>query len=197
MKKNKEQMKKSFIKLILRIFILLLWFMILTIFLITLACTIMHKNNLSFCDYKVYIMATDAHSNIAKEGDVVIAKEYKLNEISTGDKIVYYNQSNNETLYFCGEVVNIKQQNNIIKMINIGNGNDNIQYQFEESMVEGKVVVVINKLGYIIEFLRTPLGITLFVIITICVFAILRINLEKKAKEKNIQDTEEKHRTSN
>lgn len=53
--------------------------------------------------------------------------------------------------------------------------NDGIKYQFEESEIEGKVVYSIHKVGNIITFLRTPIGIIFFILFIICLFILLRM----------------------
>ena len=46
--------------------------------------------------------------------------------------------------------------------------------EFSEDEVEGKILYTIPKLGSIISFLRTPVGIIIFSIFTICVFLLLK-----------------------
>ena len=102
-----------------------------------------------------------------------------------GDKVVY----GGNKFYYCDDVVETKKVNTVYKIIIAEK--EGVKYQFEESEIEGKVVKTIPNLGNIVLFLRTPLGIILYIVFTICVFILLRILLLRRKdedKSNNIED---------
>ena len=190
MEKKDEQKKKKVIKLILQIIIILFSLALLLITLFTLACTVKHKDNLSFGKYKFYIMRTDAQPEIANLGDLVIVKQYQKEDIKVGEDIVYSGSSDNK-FYHTNRIIKTKQQNAIMKLIIAER--DGVQYKFSESDVEGRIVNKIPKLGSIIIFLRTPLGTILFLLFVICLFILLRtLFIPRKEDEEDDERNAEK-----
>ena len=155
-------------KIITQLIAVALFLFVLIMSLITLFSTV-RANNLAFLKYRFYIMESESEPEVAKEGDLVIVKQIEKGNIQPGDYVVY----GGEQYYYCDEVVEIKKQNIVTKLI-IAEKNG-IKYQFSEDEVSGKVVKSIYKLGRIAKFQRTPIGITIFILFVICVFALLRI----------------------
>lgn len=182
---EKYKRKENKIKTSARITIILtLLVLMLTIMLITLFST-MFASNLAFLKYKFYIMDTDSQPDIAEKGDLVIAKRSLPGQVVKGDKVVY----GGNKFYYCDDVVETKKVNTVYKIIIAEK--EGVKYQFEESEIEGKVVKTIPNLGNIVLFLRTPLGIILYIVFTICVFILLRILLLRRKdedKSNNIED---------
>ena len=182
---EKYKRKENKIKTSARITIILtLLVLMLTILLITLFST-MFASNLAFLKYKFYIMDTDSQPDIAEKGDLVIAKRSLPGQVVKGDKVVY----GGNKFYYCDDVVETKKVNTVYKIIIAEK--EGVKYQFEESEIEGKVVKTIPNLGNIVLFLRTPLGIILYIVFTICVFILLRILLLRRKdedKSNNIED---------
>ncbi len=177
---NKNIIKKN----ITQIIEVVLFVFILVISLITLASTVKYSN-LSFLRYRFYIMRSDANPEIAKNGDFVISKRVKIGEIKEGDYIVY----GDGEYYYCDEVVEMKNNGNVIKTV-IAEKNG-IQYQFSETQINSKVVKVIPEKGNIISFLRSVLGMVLYAAVVICVFILLRFLLINKKTEEKIKNTSE------
>lgn len=183
---EKYKRKDNKIKTSARITIILtLLVLMITIMLITLFST-MFASNLAFLKYKFYVMDTDSQPYIAEKGDLVIAQRSLPGQVVKGDKVVY----GGNKFYYCDDVVETKKVNTVYKMIIAEK--EGVRYQFEESEIEGKVVKTIPNLGNIVLFLRTPLGIILYIVFTICVFILLRILLLRRKDEKdddnNIED---------
>lgn len=171
MKEKNTQKKINNKKLFSQIIIIILFTSILVISLITLYSTT-RASNLAFGDYRFYVMESESQPNIALKGDLVIAKRMKLGEVKKGDKIVY----GNKTYYYCDEVVQLKRNNAIVKMVIAEN--NGIKYQFSEQEISGKVIKNIHKIGKIINFLKTPVGIVVFAIFQIILFILLVIILK-------------------
>lgn len=197
MNDQKEQKKKNNnkIKSIVKIVIILtLIVLILAITLITVFCTTI-ASNLTFLNYKFYVMEAESQPYIAEKGDLVIVKKAKPGEVIKKDNIVFRDGE----FYYCDNVVETKMINTVYKMIIAEN--EGVRYQFAEDEIEGKVVRKISNLGNIILFLRTPIGVLLFTIFVICVFLLLRIlfvknDSEKVDKEKTDDESNELQKTN-
>lgn len=179
--KNKENKIKTSARITI---ILTLLVLMITIMLITLFST-MFASNLAFLKYKFYVMDTDSQPYIAEKGDLVIVQRSLPGQVVKGDKVVY----GGNKFYYCDDVVETKKVNTVYKMIIAEK--EGVRYQFEESEIEGKVVKTIPNLGNIVLFLRTPLGIILYIVFTICLFILLRILLLRRKEEdddNNIED---------
>ena len=172
MKNNSEIKKRA-----LQVFIIVFSLTILIISLITLASSV-KASNLAFGRTQFYIMKDDSQSGIAEKGDLVITKRLEPGEIKAGDKIVY---KDNE-FYYCENVVDVRKTNIVNKLIIAEK--DGVSYQFNEGDVQGKVVKNFNKVGAIITFIRTPIGMVFFMLFIICLFALLRILITYKREDK-------------
>lgn len=160
-------------KIIAEIIAVILFLIILTISVITLASTT-KASNLAFVKYRFYTMKSESQPQIAEVGDLVITKKIKNGEIQKGENIVF----KDDTFYYCDEIVGTKTNGAIVKII-IAEKNG-VKYQFSEDDVEGKIVKTIPKLGRIIDFLRTPIGFIVYALCTILIFIMLRYMLLHK-----------------
>ena len=166
--KQKKSVNKHGQKLFLQIFIIIFSITILILSLITMVSTI-RASDLAFGKYSFYIMRTESRPDVAEKGALVIAKKLKAGEMKIGDNIVY---GDNKT-YYCDNIAEINKVNIVNRIITAEN--NGISYHFDEDEINGKVVKVIPKLGNMITFLRTPVGIVLFILFVVCLFALLRI----------------------
>ena len=192
MEENKKQKKSRDIrtkKRFLQVFIVIFSLTILILSLITLASTV-KANDLAFGRYRFFIMRTESRPEAAEKGDLVIAKKLDVGELKTGDYIVY---GGNKT-YYCDKVAEIKKVNIVNKVITAeSNG---VSYQFNEADISGKVIKNYHKIGNIITFLRTPVGIVFFILFIICLFALLRILITYK-KDSNDEEKQENNNSQN
>lgn len=168
MEENSNKNKCNYRKIILQVFIVLFSLLLLIVTLITMTSTIKSSNNLAFGRYKFYIIKEGYKADIAEAGDIIIAKKVKSEDIQIGDNIVYKDNK----FYYCDNIVQTKKINTITKIITAEN--NGIRYQFDASEIEGKIIFRIHTIGNIIIFLRTPVGIILFILFIICLFTLLR-----------------------
>lgn len=194
MGENSNNNKCNYKKIILQIFILLFSLLLLISTLITMTSTIKSSNNLAFGKYKFYIMNKSYKTDIAEEGDLIIVKKTKSDEIQVGDNIVYKDNK----FYYCENIVQTKKLNTITKIVTAEN--NGIRYQFDASEIEGKIIFKIHTIGNIITFLRTPIGIILFILFIICLFTLLRVTLihdknkyNKQMENLNVNNTHKKN----
>lgn len=170
MEKINERKKGKNKKLITQIIATLLFVVISILSIITVTSSV-KASNLAFFKYRYYIMKAESHPQVANAGDFVIAKKMKFGDVHEGDNIVYKDGK----FYYCDEIIDVKNNNSAIKVIIAEK--DGIKYRFSEDDIEGKIVKVIPHLGSVIDFLRTPLGIVMFVLFIMCLFILLRILL--------------------
>ena len=182
MENNKQMINKSDIKKkTLQAFIIVFSLTILILSLITLASSV-KASNLAFGRTQFYIMKSTSQPEIANAGDLVIVKRQDPGQIKAGDKIVYKDGE----FYYCDKVVQTKKSNIVNKFILAEK--DGVSYQFDESNVKGTVFKTIPRLGAIITFIRTPIGIVFFMLFIICLFALLRILITYGKKEDKVQN---------
>ncbi len=183
MEENINQSKSNYKKIILQVFIVLFSLTLLIVTLISMTSTIKSSSNLAFGKYKFYIVKEGYKTGIAEEGDLIIVKKAKHDEIQIGDNIVY----GDNKFYYCDKIVQTKKVNTITKIITAEN--NGIKYQFDESEIEGKIILKIHKIGNIIIFLRTPIGMILFILFIICLVTLLKMILVHN-KNKHIKQKE-------
>ena len=158
-----------------------MFLMVIIVTSITLVSTVKHKDNLSFMQYKFYIMKEDFQEDIAPKGSLVVAKQFNRGEVNAGDNIIYYAGKD----YFASKVLRTEQKNTMHNTVIIQDGN--LKYGMEESEIEGKIVKVIPSIGNIVYFLRTTQGKILFWLIFMCLAcAIFVIPASKKSVGKTI-----------
>lgn len=155
-------------KIILRIFIVLFSICLLIVTIIATTSTIKASGNLAFGKYEFFIIKEKYNTNTAEKRALIIVNKEAANEIKVGDSIVYRDNK----IYYCDNVVQTKNVNNELKIII--KENDVIKYQFDQNEIEGKVIFKLHKIGNIIIFLKTPVGIILFILFTICLFYLMR-----------------------
>lgn len=167
MNQRKEQNKVTNKKVVTQIVAVVLFVVILILSLITIASSVKAKN-LAFLRYRYYIMRSKSQPEIARVGDLVIAKKLDNGHIQVGDNIVY----GDGKFYYCDEIVQSKKMNTTTKIIIAEK--DGVRYQFSESEIEGKIVKTIPQLGDIIAFMRTPIRNGIFYNICNLLFCIVK-----------------------
>lgn len=171
MERNINQNKYNYKKIILQLFIVLFSLFLLIVTLITMTSTIKSSGNLAFGKYKFYIMNKNNKTDIAEDGDLIIVKKVKPDEVQVGDNVVY----KDGRLYYCNNIIQTKKSNTTTKIITAEN--NGIKYQFDLNEIEGRIIFKIHKVGNIILFLKTPVGIILFILFIICIFTLFMIIL--------------------
>lgn len=174
--KQKTMLKKHIVKRFLQVFIVIFSLTILILSLITLASTIRAKD-LAFLRYRFYIMRTDSKPEVAEKGDLVIAKKLDVGELKAGDYMVY----GGNKIYYCDKIAEVKKVNVTNKVVTAEN--NGVSYQFNENDISGKFIKKFSKVGNVITFLRTPLGIVFFILFIICLFALLRVLITSNKSE--------------
>jgi signal peptidase I len=99
-------------------------------------------------------------------GDVVVTLEQNPNTLIKGDVITFQESRGNEDTRITHRVVNISKENNTLFFQTKGDANNNIdQTVVPEDRILGKVVFTIPYLGYLPNFVKSPIGFLLLIII--------------------------------
>lgn len=179
MEKSKKQKNKFNEKVILLYTLIII---VLTI-LILIVIPSIRASNLAFLSYRFYCMGTRYQDNIAIKGDLIIAKETKLEDLKPGDRIVY---NNNKNKYFADELTQVFEcnENSIIVKVQ----DSDAKYKYTNKEVKGTVIKTIPDLGSLVLFFRTILGFIFFALITICIYLLLRVILLYNTNDDNSEE---------
>ena len=117
-------------------------------------------------------------------GDVIVISKVDSNEVKKGDIITFKEGEN----FVTHRVIEIKKESDT-KFITKGDANEDPDQRLVSSEeIKGKVVFTIPKMGYLGNFVRTPLGFILLILIPglLIIFSevnnILKISNKKKNK---------------
>ena len=173
--------------------VLALFALAFTVFTVTSVNDANNKSKPSLFGYKFYIVLSDSMSATHfSAGDLIVVKEVDVDSLQVGDIITFKSEFEGSK----GEIVThqivevVKKDGQSIKYRTKGSSNDNV----DESLVgpeyiQGKYIFDIPKLGYFIEFMRTPTAYILFVAFPFTILigheiykVIKIINTDKKEK---------------
>ncbi len=155
---------------------ILSWLLIIPISL--LAIYILSSNFRLFGIYQSFLVQSGSMEPAIMTGDVIVIKS--VNTYQINDVITFTNNSDKVVTHRIIEV----NDNNGEKTFNTKgdanrSGDDDA---IAPSQVIGKVIMVIPRLGYIVAFSKTPLGIMFLLLIPAAIFA-----LDELVKIKNVQ----------
>lgn len=192
-------MKKINKKIFAKIFSWISW-VILALFLLCSAINFIDSKtgyNMSIFGYRYSVIASDSMSYVNKvnaerlegyknqlqKGDIIFIEEYKSYEdIKVNDVVTYLNG----TILVCHRVVEKVENEGKQSIITQGDANTNIDGFIDFSLVKGKVVSVIPKIGYISLYLQSTYGIIGICSVLFIVFVSLFILEILKNKEKKV-----------
>ena len=148
-------------KRIRNICIVLLLILLFT-YLVICVNSIMNKNKIGILSYRFYIMSSDSTEANTNQGDLVIAKSMKVEDIKENDSIIY------------------KRNNNVMikKVIGVDreNGEVNLHIENDDTISNESIknVNVIGGFGNVAVFIQSPLGTVNILLIAICIFILVR-----------------------
>lgn len=144
--------------------------------------SVIASNSMSYVN-KVNEERLEGYKNQLQKGDIIFIEEYKSYEdIKVNDVVTYLNG----TILVCHRVVEKVENEGKQCIITQGDANTNIDGFIEFSLVKGKVVSVIPKIGYISLYLQSTYGIIGICSVLFIVFASLFILEILKNKEKKV-----------
>lgn len=156
--------------------------------------SIKHENGISLFSYKAYSITTNSMEPSICSGDVVIVRKVKEEKLQKGDVITFWQGQELIT----HRIAEVEEESSDKKYVTKGDNNNTEDLQkinFEE--IEGKVVLVIPKLGKILSALENQI---IFLVIILMILIICFFNIQKQEKRDNRREKkkiEEEKRSKN
>ena len=167
--------RKKNIKIAKKVIDIIIIILLYNIILVCISC--LNKiDDVSIFGYKAYIITTDSMAPSINRYDVSIVKNTKEEKLAEGD-VITFKQGNKVITH---RITNIEEQDT--KTIYTTKGdNNNLEdsEKIEYNQIEGKNVLTIPKLGYIINTLENQV-VFLFIVLILLIFLFLRIKKEEK-----------------
>ena len=130
-----------------------------------------------------FIVLSGSMSPKFPTGSIVYAKS--ADTYNSNDVITFKNNSGQIVTH---RITKIITDNNTVKYQTKGDANENADKTFVSAKdVLGKIVFFVPYIGYLVGFLKTPLGISAFIILPATMFIIFEIWNIKKEIEKGIE----------
>lgn len=170
---------------VLYIILLVILVPILLINLVIMVKSFVSKDEVpSIFGYKPMIVLTGSMEPTIKRGDLVLSKEVNATSLKVDDIISY---RDNENAIITHRIVTITNGEDGLEFTTKGDANNTEDsIVIKENMIEGIYVNRIPGLGTILEFIQTPVGIVL-VILIIVVIAFLLIGLSSGFQNKELK----------
>ena len=145
-------------------------------FVLSFLSSINKVENIQIFGYKAFIITTTSMEPAIKHGDVVITTLPAKEEIKEGDIITF--SKNSEVITH--RILRIENKNDEIRYVTKGDNNnieDKAKIKYEE--VLGRNVIVIPKLGAIIDFLENQI-VLLVIALVVLILIFCKIQVEEK-----------------
>ena len=173
-----EKKKKRAITLI-KIFNILIFLIIVPILIYNI--TLQNPNETpDFLGFKTYEIVSRSMENTINKNDIIVVKKVDKNEINKND-IISFDNGNEIITHRIVEIENINGQTLYTTKGDNNRFADDEKISFEQ--IEGKYVLKLSKLGYLMNFLKNRYFLTiLFIILIFCFIHI--INVKKRIKNR-------------
>lgn len=180
---------KYFVK-IFKYLLITIMVVIAILFIMIFIQTKQNSNKIpSIFGYKPFIILSRTMEKEIKKGDLVIVKETDIKNLKKDDIIAYRNKDNSVIIHRIYEVIEKEGTKEVITK-----GDKNIatdigtvsQYNFE-----GKFVIKLDRLGYLLLILKEPITLAILVTITIVIGIIWISNDSKNLTENERKELEE------
>lgn len=159
--------------------------MVLVLFIYTtiFVNSCMNNNKIGLFSIKLYIMSSDSEESNINSGDLVIAKNIRVEEIKKDDIIIF--KKDNQML-----VKKVTEVNNSNGKLNFFVQEDEItsNEKLEDVEIIGKIISNIKGVGNVALFMKSPLGIINILLIIICIFIIVKKLTRDSQKDANNEE---------
>ncbi len=172
---NKRKKNTKIIKGILDVIIIILLYNIILVFI----SYINKIDDISLFGYKAYMITTDSMTPAINAGDVIIVKKVQEEKLQAGDVITFKPKDKVIT----HRITNIDEQDGKKQYTTKGD-NNNLEdnEKIEYANIEGKNVLTIPKLGYVINMLENQI---VFLLIVLILLILLFLKIKKDEKREN------------
>ncbi len=190
MKKTKEKKKIN----LLRIIYIIEWVIFYTVIVpMIIICFFIAYQKIEYpkkipniFGYKIFMIMNEFMDESVEYGDVVFAKNVKIDDYQIGDIMAFRNGMNTITIHRINEInTSIADNSKEFKMHTIQNETDDTKH-VREINVEGKVVYKISKIGFAIMVIREPLVFAL-IMITVLIVGMISYYIAQKLDERDIE----------
>lgn len=107
------------------------------------------------------------------KGSVVINQWADQKNLKVGDVIAYQHTSDNKIIYITHRIVKIDKTGLLWRFETKGDANPASDFGLvTQAGIEGKVILMIPLIGYLIEFFKTPIGFILLIVLPLLIFII-------------------------
>ncbi len=173
---NKRNRNLKVTKIIINIIAIVLLY---NIILILISC-VNKIDNISLFGFKAYIITTDSMQPSINKEDVVVVKKEEEDKINVGD-VITFNQNGKVITH---RITNIEEQEGK-KIYTTKGDNNNLEdkEKIDYSVIEGKNILVIPKLGYVINILENQI-VFLFIVLIILILIFYKIKKQEKVENR-------------
>lgn len=160
---------KKFMLNILKVFKLIIFiFTIAMMCLALLSITNINKSEgRSFLGYKVFIVLSNSMKPEFESGDIIIVKDIDTKDLDEGCIITFYSKHN---IVVTHQIISKTEVDSKPAFITKGTNNnqEDLEPVFSENVI-GEYQFSISKVGFFLNFLRTPIGYLLLVLIPLLI----------------------------
>lgn len=175
-KKNKNTIKKVFSSIgkIINIILIVILIILLIFNIYNLISRSFFDNDMpKFFGFASAVVVTGSMSGAIEIGDYIIIKEAKQYK---EDDVITFKQNN---MLITHRIIEVTEEGYITK----GDANTAPDDMIEYEQIEGKVVLIIPKVGKVVDFIKTPFGILVILALVLLIFGV-RHAIETAGKNK-------------
>lgn len=173
---NRRNKNIKITKIIINIIVIVLLY---NIILILISC-VNKIDNISLFGFKAYIITTDSMKPSINKEDVVIVKKEKEDKFNIGDVITF--KKDNKVITH--RITNIEEQDGK-KIYTTKGDNNNLEdhEKIDYSIIEGKNILTIPKLGYVVNILENQI-VFLFIVLMLLILIFFKIRKQEKMENR-------------
>lgn len=173
---NRRNKNIKITKIIINIIVIVLLY---NIILILISC-VNKIDNISLFGFKAYIITTDSMKPSINKEDVVIVKKEKGDKLNIGDVITF--KKDNKVITH--RITNIEEQDGK-KIYTTKGDNNNLEdhEKIDYSIIEGKNILTIPKLGYVVNILENQI-VFLFIVLVLLILIFFKIRKQEKMENR-------------
>ena len=124
--------------------------------------------------YRTYVIVSPSMKPTIDAGDLIFIKKVDINNLKKGDIVSF----KNDDIIATHRIVDIDDK----KVVTKGDNNNIEDYPTDKSDIIGKFIFAIPKIGYVISYAMSPVGMVTIALVIIFIFIYDFIFREKKSK---------------
>ena len=173
---NRRNKNIKITKIIINIIVIVLLY---NIILILISC-VNKIDNISLFGFKAYIITTDSMKPSINKEDEEIVKKEKEDKLNIGDVITF--KKDNKVITH--RITNIEEQDGK-KIYTTKGDNNNLEdhEKIDYSIIEGKNILTIPKLGYVVNILENQI-VFLFIVLVLLILIFFKIRKQEKMENR-------------